>query len=111
MKYTSRKLIITIYTMLIALCLAFLNISSPETTNILLAAITSYTVSNAWSSKKGNDKDGYASRKFIITFGAVTISAISVYIGIMTTGLSNVVLAAITSYNLTNAWVGNDNAE
>lgn len=94
--------------MLIATVFSVLEILAPDLTMVLLAAIASYSVANAWSSKKGNDVAGFYSRKFIITVGGITLSAIAAYMGFMTAGLSQVVLAAISSYNLVNAWIEDD---
>lgn len=108
MKYKSRKLIITVYCMLLALLFASVGIISPELTLVLLSGASSYPVANAWSGRKGKDTSGYASRKFNVTFCGITIAALSTLLGIMTPGLSQVLLAGIASYNITNAWVEPD---
>jgi len=105
MNYISRKLIVTVYSLFLAIIFSILELMTPELTMVILAGMSSYNVSNAWAGTKSIDYAGYSSRKFIITILGITLSALAVYFGFMTAGLSQVALASISSYNLTNAWL------
>ena len=47
----------------------------------------------------------YRSRKFIVTMICIAIATMMAMIGKLTMELSNVLLAAMASYNLVNGWV------
>jgi hypothetical protein len=46
----------------------------------------------------------YRSRKFGVTILCIGIASVMGYHGVLTQELSNVLLAAMASYNLANAW-------
>lgn len=52
----------------------------------------------------------YMSRKFIVTMTGVAGAVACAYFGILTPELSNVMLAAIASYNVVNGWVARKDA-
>lgn len=54
----------------------------------------------------GSVENRYRSRKFLITISGVAVAALFAYLGKLTPDLSNVILAAIASYNMANAWLG-----
>lgn len=49
----------------------------------------------------------YRSRKFIVTVGGTLLGAGLVYFGKLTPEMSNIILAAIGSYNIANAFSRN----
>mgnify|MGYP001822689937 CR=1 FL=1 len=49
----------------------------------------------------------YRSRKFIVTVGGMGLAAVMVYFGSLTPEMSNIILAAIGSYNIANAFSRN----
>ncbi len=49
-------------------------------------------------------QDKYRSRKFIITCGCTVAAIAMAYFGKLDASLSNVLLAAMASYNMANAW-------
>ena len=49
----------------------------------------------------------YRSRKFIVTVGGMALAAMMVYFGKLTPEMSNIILAAIGSYNIANAFSRN----
>ena len=51
-KYRSRKFIITLLGLGIGIVMAHFNKLTPELSNIILAALTSYNIANAWVEKK-----------------------------------------------------------
>jgi len=48
----------------------------------------------------------YRSRKFIVTSFCVMAGVGMAFIGKLTPELSNVILSALASYNVSNAWMG-----
>ena len=46
----------------------------------------------------------YRSRKFLITVGCVAIGCVFAYMSKLDSNLSNLLLAAMASYNIANAW-------
>lgn len=48
----------------------------------------------------------YRSRKFMVTVGGTLLAAALAWAGKLTPEMSNVILAAIASYNVANAWAG-----
>jgi len=51
----------------------------------------------------------YKSRKFIVTLAGMAIGVGMALVSKLTPELSNIVLAAIASYNIANAYVGKNN--
>ena len=53
--------------------------------------------------------DRYRSRKFIVTLAGLALGTITAFAGVLTADLSNIILAAMASYNIANAWVSRNN--
>ena len=56
------------------------------------------------------EENKYRSRKFIITLTGLAIGCVFAYLGKLDGNLSNIVLAALASYNIANAWAGRSSA-
>lgn len=51
----------------------------------------------------------YRSRKFLVTVGGTILAVVMAYFGKLSPELSNVILAAMASYNISNAWIQRKN--